>query len=447
MRFLPGGNHMVTVSRTTETSGDVVVIWDMTFRGRRNHVAIAMLQAQTTVQKLQARYAVVRGHISLVIGFIRPPVEGTTTVTTVYVPVGVLNEISTLGPGTRACHEFMEKIQDPFERLSEPKTRYPVGAMSLTDIDGHPLLAVVHRPRRVAFYHLTSEGRSTLKLGPVPGYDTWRHSIWDIKILTIQRQILVIRVLIGNTAITETIPVVFELYDIPRNGADIENPMARERRIISNYGIDGFYVSDGDASWNFKIDPELHVPMLHNLADCPPPPISIFVSTTVPRGFVHFLMRPETTHDSSAYSYALPRGTHSQYIWDEPETATIIPGAYRSIVWMRSFGRQPTQGISVLQMAVYSTDGYKFSRTSDTGHTTLHSGEVASGEAMDVDEDGPINIRSPTQRALKYPVIPPELAQTMRNGIWGIQFDEWLGRMFVATVDTRDKIDVLDWSL
>jgi hypothetical protein len=76
MQFLPGGKHMVTVSQDPETSKESVVVWDMNFRGRRNHIAIAMLNSETAVQKLHVRYALHDGKICLFVAFTRPPEEG-----------------------------------------------------------------------------------------------------------------------------------------------------------------------------------------------------------------------------------------------------------------------------------------------------------------------------------------------------------------------------------
>lgn len=67
---------MVTISQDPDTKKDSVVVWDMKFRGRRNHIAIAMLSSETPVQKLHARYAMNDGRICLFVAFTRPPQEG-----------------------------------------------------------------------------------------------------------------------------------------------------------------------------------------------------------------------------------------------------------------------------------------------------------------------------------------------------------------------------------
>lgn len=67
---------MVTVSQDPETDKESVVVWDMGFRDRRNHIAIAMLNSETPVHKLHARYALTDNHISLFVAFTRPPEDG-----------------------------------------------------------------------------------------------------------------------------------------------------------------------------------------------------------------------------------------------------------------------------------------------------------------------------------------------------------------------------------
>lgn len=90
-----------------------------------------------------------------------------------YVPVDVLDILSSLVPGSAAFLEYSTQAPHPFTRVLNTRTQYPIGAMCLSDIDGYPLLAVVHRPRTVAFFDLRSNTRATLKLDAVPGYDQW----------------------------------------------------------------------------------------------------------------------------------------------------------------------------------------------------------------------------------------------------------------------------------
>ena len=265
----------------------------------------------------------------------------------------------------------------------------------------------------------------------------------------------------------DTNPLVFEIYDIPTGDTEVVEPVPHERRIILEHSVDGFFVSDADASWNFRTHPHADVPMVHMLARCPPPPISIFVTTKSPRGFIHFVMLPEVVDDGqngpladvANYIYRLPVGTRAQYEWDEEEHAVILPGAYRSVVWMRSPRRQPPQGRAVIRLAVYRTEGYTFSDCLDTGHESSSSsvGESGSISSHDTDSDrmvdeapahGGSGQRSehPRKRAMKYPVVPVEVAHAMRNGTRSLQFDEWLGRLCVATTEDN-YIQVLDWSI
>ncbi|KAF8591303.1 hypothetical protein K439DRAFT_993078 [Ramaria rubella] len=468
MRFLPGGKHMVTVSQNPLTSVETVIVWDMNFQGRRNHVAIAILNSETAVHKLQARYAMVDGQISLVIAFTRPPREGRTVIVATVLSVELLHTLSRLGPGTPAFIEFSKTVPNPFTKILDTRTRYPVGALSLSEIHGYPVLAAVHRPRAIAFFDLHSGARVLMKLASVPEYEDWRHSIWDIKILSSQRQVLVIRVLIGEVVTMHTNPLVFEIYDMPTESVEVEDSVPYERRLVLDYSVDGFYVSDGEASWNFRTHPDLHVPMLHRLGNSPPPPISIFVTTKSPRGFIQFLMIPEVLYDEqvpstaiSQFVYRLPVGRHAQFEWDEEEHAVILPGAYRSVVWMRSPRRQPLEGISAVRLAVYRTEGYTFSDSLDNGHlsntfesTRLRSmvdasQDIFNDENMNVNEDSVPNgtfLESPRERAMKYPVIPADVADAMRNGVRCLQFDEWLGRLCVATTE-NNYVQVLDWSI
>lgn len=196
-----------------------------------------------------------------------------------------------------------------------------------------------------------------------------------------------------------------------------DGPLPVQQKLFPDYHIDAFYLSDGDASWNFRTHP---VPMLHQLADCPPPPLSIYFSTRDPRGFTQFIM-PPSVDDNGRYRYACHDYVQAKQAWEEPFSGVVIPGAYRSVVWMRSPGRQPYEGISVEKLATFGTAGYAFSGTHcDT------PGHAGGG-------------------GLNYGVVPEDLEQAMRRGIYCIQFDEYLGHMYVST--TRDaRLHVLDWS-
>lgn len=274
-----------------------------------------------------------------------------------------------------------------------------------------------------------------------------------------------IRVLIGEVAMMDTNPLVFDIYDIPTGNTEVENPVPHERKLILDHSVDGFFVSDGDVSWNFRTHPDPDVPMLHKLARCPPPPISIFVTTKSPRGFIHFVMLPEVLSaslngDITEYVYKLPVGTRAHYEWDEEEHAVILPGAYRSVVWMRSPRLQPLRGRSVIRLAVYRTEGYMFSDSSDTGYTSSSSHVTVSRNIFSNDHDNDIMdleegsshgsstqlVEHPRNRAMKYPVVPLDVARAMQNGTRCLQFDEWLGRLCVATTEDN-YIQVLDWSI
>ncbi|KIJ36759.1 hypothetical protein M422DRAFT_260852 [Sphaerobolus stellatus SS14] len=124
IRFLPGGNHMVTVCKCPDSMGENIVVWDMTFGGGRNHVAIAMLHSHTAVGKIQTRYGTVDGRISLVIAFVRPPVQGRTAISVVSVPIRILNNLSRLGPGSEEFEAWTKDVQNPFVKLLEKETRY-----------------------------------------------------------------------------------------------------------------------------------------------------------------------------------------------------------------------------------------------------------------------------------------------------------------------------------
>jgi len=90
-----------------------------------------------------------------------------------YIPVDVLEHLSRLGPGSQDFAEYSKLVPNPFTKVLEIQTRYPVGALSLSDINGLPVLAAVHRPRTITFYFLESGARANLKLAAVPRYDAW----------------------------------------------------------------------------------------------------------------------------------------------------------------------------------------------------------------------------------------------------------------------------------
>lgn len=96
-----------------------------------------------------------------------------TVIVAMYTHIALLNEVSRLGPGTAACEEFMKRSTDPFRSLMESSTLYPVGAISLSEINGLPILAVVLRPRTIVIYDLVSMARSTLKLKAPEGFPDW----------------------------------------------------------------------------------------------------------------------------------------------------------------------------------------------------------------------------------------------------------------------------------
>lgn len=99
-----------------------------------------------------------------------------------FVPMEILDTLSNLVPGSQAFLEYSMLVPNPFTKVLETRTRYPVGAMSLSDIDGIPVLAVVHRPRTVAFFDLRSGTRALIKLDAVSGNTEWVGTIFKYPI-------------------------------------------------------------------------------------------------------------------------------------------------------------------------------------------------------------------------------------------------------------------------
>ena len=96
-----------------------------------------------------------------------------TVISAAFVPLDILDTLSTLIPGSQAFLEYSTLVPNPFTKILDTRTRYPVGAMSLGDINGFPILGVVHRPRTVAFFDLRVGTRALIKLGAVSGYTEW----------------------------------------------------------------------------------------------------------------------------------------------------------------------------------------------------------------------------------------------------------------------------------
>lgn len=187
--------------------------------------------------------------------------------------------------------------------------------------------------------------------------------------------------------------------------------------------------------------------MLHMLAQTPPPPLSIFVVTKEKRSFIHFMSKPAVESvENMGYYYDLPVVAHARYDWEEMETPVVYPGGYHSIVIMRPTLSQPSSGISIQQLCTYRTDAYEFSGPEDTGHCTLMK-QTSSSDDMQIDSEIRKTIHHPVDQAIKHPVLPKELALCMRRGTRCLQFDEWLGRLFIATANDPRSIHVLDWSL
>ncbi|GJJ14970.1 hypothetical protein Clacol_009240 [Clathrus columnatus] len=471
---LPGGKHMISVhdeGDTENTVQNVIIVWDMSFRGRRNHAIIAVLRLGASIHRLQARYALVGGHISLVIAYVQSPSEDSlsriTTVTVKYAHLALLNETSRLSSDSRAYEEFMQNSPGPFENLFNNSTQHSVGAISLSEINGLPILAVVHRSRTIVIYHLISRTRSTLRLLPLPDYGEWRHSIWNIKLLSSQEHVFVIRTLI-NPALDadDYTPIAFELYNFPpADGScddeedhdcdhDVDDDRPQNHPVqfgtIMDYIVESCCISDGEASWNFRTHPDPDIPMLHMFSRSSPPPLSVFLTTKEKRGFIHFLMPPENkSPENHGYYYKLPATVHARYEWQDREAPIIFPGAYHSIVAMRSPPPQPLRGISVLQLCAYRTESYEFSGPKDINYYNPRSDDALPGsDEMGVDIPMAIGgTESLRNRAMKYPALPDLLAQSMRQGTRSLQFDEWLGRLFIVTSNDPDTIHVLDWSL
>ncbi|KAF8531551.1 hypothetical protein JB92DRAFT_2851183 [Gautieria morchelliformis] len=466
LKMLPGGKYMVSVIKNLELDKYTLVLWDLDHAGARVPLTGAM--STTPFLKLEVKYAAVKGFMCIVIAYAKPPVKkdnvDSTQVRVVCAPLTVLEDLSGLPGGSDL---FDESLELPFHVLHESWTTCDVGQLALECMQSQLVLLVVHRPRALVFHYLESGKRGNLLLGPVHPYTPLRHSIWSVKLMPGQNSVLVSRVLIEVGVNMDSTLFVLDLFMLPGPGSSYKHPMNIGRQVISGLHVDGFYFSDLETSWFNSMhcrDGLLPVP-----GNFQPPPLSIFLTTRNPRGFLHCLLPPVPVPNevvklphgrgwANRYCYQLPAAKVERHTWgDEYARPVILPGAYRSLVLMRPHLRPELQkegdvtagAMEVLRFCTFATkaEGYDKFATPRTLANFSEEEPKNDPDAMQVEEDQPAPVVEPMavgKRSLCIPDIPSDIAWKMMHGTTSLAFDESVGKLCVGTTGDTD-VHVLDF--
>lgn len=172
---------------------------------------------------------------------------------------------------------------------------------------------------------------------------------------------------------------------------------------------------------------------------------------------------------TNRYVYELPAAKIERHTWgDEYARPVVIPGAYRSIIFMRPHISPELQlegvtsnGMEVLRFCTFATkaEGYdKFAAPDTIVQFTTGESEDQVGQAiqegpgsdaMEVEEDHPmpapvVERVTPHKPSLCLPDIPYEIGSKMMHGMTAVAFDESVGKLCVGTTGDTD-IHVLDF--
>ncbi|KAF8583765.1 hypothetical protein K439DRAFT_1634093 [Ramaria rubella] len=474
MKMLPGGKYMVTVVKNPASFS--LVIWDLDVVGAR--VALIHAASNTPFLKLEVNYATVKNANSahrlrcIVIAYAKPPIteeteagDKGTQVQVVSVPLIVLEEMADRRKDGGLFRTAEDSLEIGYRVIHESWTSCDVGQLALDSFNGELVLLVVHRPRALTFHYVTSYKHGNLLLGPVRPFEALKQSIWAVKLLPSQNSVLVSRVLVEHGVNMDSTLFVLDIFLLPGPGSAYKHPMTMGRQLISGMRVDGFYFSNLESSWFASLhDPEGLLP-----APCTrePPPISIFITTKEPRGVIHCLLLPQPVPYEFLelpfgrgtiphYAYSLPMIQLEKFNWgDDYARPVIIPGAYRSIIFMRPHIRPELQeagtaaaaanGMEVLRFCAHATRAEEYEKYA-TPRTTGH---FHTEDGMDVDDDTNTMVLSDEntgirKRSMRIPETPNELAWSMMHGTTAVAWDESVGKLCIATVQDTD-VHVLDF--
>ena len=190
------------------------------------------------------------------------------------------------------------------------------------------------------------------------------------------------------------------------------------------------------------------------------------MTTKQPRGFLHCLLPPVPLPNetlrlpygrgwTSRYCYELPAPQVERHTWgDEYARPVVLPGAYRSIIFMRPHlkpelqkeGTMTAGAMEILRFCIFGTraEGYdKFATPRTPVYFSAEEG--IDPEAMQVEETLPAVERVGIQRrSLRIPDIPNDIACKMMHGTTAVAFDESVGKLCVGTAGDTD-IHILDF--
>ncbi|KAF8516157.1 hypothetical protein BU17DRAFT_92988 [Hysterangium stoloniferum] len=479
MKFLPGGKYLVTVMKGPRDIGYALVLWDL--EHKNSQIPLAKLDSPEPFMNLDVKYGLIDEATSIIVAFSRPAVETATgygiplsfavvlvvtfltsnrvsTDISVYsLPLPLMEEIA----ANEWTLETLEVDKVHCCAILSRKVSWNVSQLALGDFGGDIGLAVLCRPHSILFYCVYEATFSSLLLDTIPitmGPDVGT-SIFKIKLLPGQNRVLVARVYCENANPTYSLYFSLELCDIPALGVYLERPKPRVHQYIDRLNIDGVHFSDMEESWFSSLrNPR---GLLNSPENDEPPPISIFITSYDPRGVLHLFLRPVEVPGKCTivqhgdirrviprYEYQLPALCVSRQTWsDSFSCAKILPGVFRSVIWMHPHGKPGKEhlgkGAGVLRMLMYKTvvsdyGGYATSHT--TGACMTEKGWPEG--PMEVQEEiGGMNENIDPGRSLRIPSLPGAIEGDMVAGTTATAFDESTGKMCVATsLDTQIRL-------
>ncbi|KAF7975190.1 hypothetical protein HWV62_10248 [Athelia sp. TMB] len=462
MVALPGGEHVIAVVADKDHTSYALELLIVDPRG--SIIPLAKMPTESKPYNVRAKYLTFNGVTSIAVAYVRREFYGNASPEcspsqydeyTENLPHPLRYECSVVAISLQNVEDLVELITRhgpheylrhaaarpaPFTRLSTIRSRSPLTALDLAEVVGVPYVAVVKHHETIVFKNLNNGSMSSLTVSRWPHLAATEHRIQNFRILPHHRELLLVLAVpdalpvFGDSLIppTRRTPGSVEghlvacVFSMPRDAEDVRDREPYEYRILEQNAVFGpTQISDPAV----PVHMDQSIRPLHLQADVPH--VSIYYESLSQGCAVELRVPPYRPY--SAPHAPVPFFAASTMSWETeyagrgergrpeiPLDSHVSPGHTRPLLWttLRDRAEAPTLVNFISQIREHGTGEVKECTT---------FGKARSLPSIRVKQTS-------TRSAYGVPVeIPALFRHRLRRGIRSVAWDDWSGRIFVAT--------------
>ena len=376
-------------------------------------------------------------------------------------------------PGSAEFFERAKSQPPPFVRLSRIRSRSQLDTIDLADVWGNPYVAVVKRPETIVFKNLNTGITSSLTVKRWLGFENvvcsifngqrtpnclifWKeHMIHNFRIMPYHGDLLAM-ISIPLVTVTEHPPVDLTLplpplapgprekkahlyaciYSVPSDGDNVEDIEPFEFKLFED-GTDFENIQISDPVLPTRLDRSIR-PRHFQAND---PPVCIYYRNLSTQYLMEIRIRP-CRPDSlqplrNTFFESLNTFWRTSYLMDNQPgviIANVLPAHSHPLVWTTPIAnRTHSPPLSNFYSHTHDVQGEEGKMEWELEEENIDMEEGLEGQNL----PNPIHVRQKKSRASNAASVklPIALRRILKFGIKALAWDDWSGRIFVATLD------------